>query len=79
MVDHHRPGVLAGVKIDQPVVTADGLVGHVFTGHGELSKVTLIIDPAFKVAGRLVRSGAPGWCRERHQDMVMQMVVPNAT
>jgi rod shape-determining protein MreC len=43
------------------------------------SKVTLIIDPESKVAGRLVRSGDTGLVAgNRNQDMVMQMVVPNA-
>jgi rod shape-determining protein MreC len=72
-------GSSQGVKIDQPVVSADGLVGHVSQVTVNWSKVTLIIDPESKVAGRLVRSGDTGLVAgNRNQDMVMQMVVPNA-
>ena len=43
------------------------------------SKVTLIIDPESKVAGRLVRSGDTGLVAgNRNQDLIMEMVVPRA-
>ena len=69
----------AGVKVDQPVVSGDGLVGHVTEVSPRISKVTLIIDPSSSVAGRLARSGDTGLVvGNRNKDMVMAMVSPGA-
>jgi rod shape-determining protein MreC len=72
-------GSSEGVKVDQPVVSAQGLVGHVTQVTPNVSKVTLIIDPESAVAGRLVRSGDTGLVvGNRNKDLIMQMVSPGA-
>lgn len=72
-------GSQAGVKVDQPVVSGDGLVGHVTQVSPRISKVTLIIDPSSSVAGRLARSGDTGLVvGNRNKDMFMSMVAPGA-
>ena len=73
-------GSTKGVKVDQPVVSGDGLVGHVTEVAPLWSKVTLIIDPSSSVAGRLVRSGDTGLVvGNRNHDLIMQMVSPGAS
>jgi rod shape-determining protein MreC len=73
-------GSTKGVKVDQPVVSGDGLVGHVTEVAPLWSKVTLIIDPSSSVAGRLVRSGDTGLVvGNRTHDLIMQMVAPGAS
>jgi rod shape-determining protein MreC len=73
-------GSTKGVKVDQPVVSGDGLVGHVTEVAPLWSKVTLIIDPSSSVAGRLVRSGDTGLVvGNRNRDLIMQMVAPGAS
>ncbi len=49
-----------GVEVDMPVVTGEGLVGHVVRVSGRAATVELIIDPESAVAGRLVGSGETG-------------------
>jgi rod shape-determining protein MreC len=72
-------GSSQGVEVDQPVVAAEGLVGHVTQVTVNWSKVTLIIDPTSAVAGRLVRSGDTGLVvGNRNKDLIMQMVSPGA-
>src|SRR5947199_4248890 len=72
-------GSTKGVTVNQPVVSGDGLVGHVTQVAPLWSKVTLIIDPSSSVAGRLVDTGDTGLVvGNRNQDMIMQMVAPGA-
>ncbi|CAN5342673.1 rod shape-determining protein MreC [soil metagenome] len=49
-----------GLEVDMPVVTGEGLVGHVVRVSGNAATVELIIDPESAVAGRLVGSGETG-------------------
>jgi rod shape-determining protein MreC len=53
-------GSADGVKIDNPVVSGDGLVGHVISVAPHACEVQLIIDPDSAVAGRLASSGETG-------------------
>jgi rod shape-determining protein MreC len=72
-------GSQSGVKVDQPVVSGDGLVGHVTEVSPRISKVTLIIDPSSSVAGRLAKSGDTGLVvGNRSKDMIMSMVAPGS-
>jgi rod shape-determining protein MreC len=72
-------GSAQGVKADEPVVSADGLVGHISEVGLHWSKVTLIIDPSSSVAGRLAGSGDTGLVLgNRTKDMIMTMVSPGA-
>jgi rod shape-determining protein MreC len=72
-------GSAQGVKVSEPVVSADGLVGHVTEVGLHWSKVTLIIDPSSSVAGRLASSGDTGLVvGNRNKDMIMTMVGPGA-
>ena len=68
-----------GVKVDEAVVSGDGLVGHVTAVTPRWSKVTLILDPTSDVAGRLVQTGDSGLVvGNGNHDMVMQLVTPGA-
>lgn len=68
-----------GVKVNQPVLTAEGLVGHVVEVTSCCSRVQLIIDPRSAVASRLAKTGDTGLIvGERNQDLQMQLVPPDA-
>jgi rod shape-determining protein MreC len=49
-----------GVRVGQPVITGDGLVGQVTTATSGAAVVTLITDNSSAVSARVSRSGAPG-------------------
>ncbi len=49
-----------GVKVDQPVVTGDGLVGKVTSVTGGNATVTLITDATSAVSAQIVPNGANG-------------------
>lgn len=49
-----------GVKVGDPVVNGDGLVGSVAAVTSGSAKVTLIVDPSSAVAAKLVPSGVQG-------------------
>lgn len=49
-----------GLEVDMPVVTGEGLVGHLVRVSGNAATVELIIDPESAIAGRLVGSGETG-------------------
>jgi rod shape-determining protein MreC len=49
-----------GVKVGNPVVNGDGLIGHVSAVAGSTSKVTLISDHSSKVSVRIVPAGVQG-------------------
>jgi rod shape-determining protein MreC len=72
-------GSSAGIKVDMPVVSGNGLVGHVVTVAPNVSIVQLIIDPDSGVAGRLAQSGDTGVVLgERDRPLRMDLVNPNA-
>lgn len=49
-----------GVKVDDPVISGDGLVGIVASTQGGSSQVTLITDHASAVSAKVVPSGVQG-------------------
>ncbi len=53
-------GSSAGVRVDDPVVAADGLAGRVTATTRGTAQVTLITDPNSSVTGRVQPSGATG-------------------
>jgi rod shape-determining protein MreC len=68
-----------GVKVDSPVVSGRGLVGHVVQVASHWSKVQLIIDPGSFVGGRLASSGETGLLAgQRDKDLRMDLVNPDA-
>jgi rod shape-determining protein MreC len=68
-------GSSSGVKVDTPVVTGDGLVGHVIEVTPTTSKVQLIIDPSSAVAARLSSSGETGLLTgQRGKDLTMNLI-----
>ena len=73
-------GSTSGVKTDDPVLTGDGLVGHVIEVAPNVSKVQLILDPQSAVAGRLSSSGETGLVvGQRDADLRMDLVNPDAS
>jgi rod shape-determining protein MreC len=69
-----------GVKVDMPVVTGEGLVGHVVATAAHWCTVQLIIDPRSAVAARLATSGETGLIEgQRSKDLTMDLVNPEAT
>jgi rod shape-determining protein MreC len=67
------------VKVDDPVVSGDGLVGHVIDVAPQACKVQLIIDPDSAVAGRLASSGETGLVvGERSKPLTMDLVNSDA-
>lgn len=53
-------GSSAGLRVDDPVVAADGLAGRVSATTRGTAKVTLITDPQSSVTGRVLPAGATG-------------------
>jgi rod shape-determining protein MreC len=53
-------GSSAGLRVDDPVVAADGLAGRVSAVTGGTAQVTLITDPESSVTGRVLPDGASG-------------------
>jgi rod shape-determining protein MreC len=49
-----------GVEVDDPVVSGDGLVGHVAAVTGGTARVTLIADHSSAVSAKIVPSGVQG-------------------
>jgi len=52
-----------GVRVDDPVISGDGLVGHVASTQGGSAQVTLITDHASAVSAKVVPSGVQGVIR----------------
>jgi rod shape-determining protein MreC len=72
-------GSADGIKVDMPVISGDGLVGHVVTVAPYVSVVQLIIDPDSAVAGRLSSSGETGLViGQRNHPLTMDLVNPDA-
>ena len=68
-----------GIKADQTVVNADGLVGKVIEVAPFTSQVLLAIDPEFTVVGRLAARGTSGPVKGNGlQPMDMQLLEPTA-
>jgi rod shape-determining protein MreC len=69
-----------GVRVDQPVVNADGLVGKVKSVSDGNAVVMLLTDPEFGVSARTVKSGEPGSvvASGRSPDDLRLDLVPNA-
>jgi rod shape-determining protein MreC len=53
-------GTSAGIRVDDPVVAADGLAGRVSATTKGTAEVTLITDPNSSVTGRVLPGGATG-------------------
>jgi rod shape-determining protein MreC len=49
-----------GIEDEMPVISGEGLVGHVIEVAANTSRVLLIVDPKSKVAARLAESGETG-------------------
>ncbi len=49
-----------GVRVDDPVINGDGLVGSVLSATGSTAQVRLITDPESAVTGKVVPSGVQG-------------------
>jgi rod shape-determining protein MreC len=72
-------GSSAGVKVDMPVVSGNGLVGHVISAAPNVSIVQLIIDPDSAVAARLGIARVTGIVLgQRNRPLTMELVGPNA-
>jgi rod shape-determining protein MreC len=72
-------GEADGIRVNMPVVSGEGLVGHVVEVSGHSSKIQLIIDPDSAVAGRLASSGQTGLVvGQRDEDLTMDLVSPEA-
>lgn len=52
-----------GVKVDDPVVSGDGLVGHIASTEGGSAQVTLITDHTSAVSAKVVPPGVQGVIR----------------
>jgi rod shape-determining protein MreC len=61
-------GSSAGIHVNQPVVTGDGLVGKVTAVSGGASQVTLITDHTSGVSAQVVPDGASGLVKARVGD-----------
>ena len=67
------------IQVNNPVVSGDGLVGHVIQVAPQACKVQLIIDPESAVAGRLSSSGATGLIvGQRSRPLTMDLVNSDA-
>ena len=67
------------VRMNDPVVSGDGLVGHVIQVAPHACKVQLIIDPESAVAGRLTSSGETGLIvGQRSRPLTMDLVNSDA-
>jgi rod shape-determining protein MreC len=72
-------GSAKGVHVNDPVVSGDGLVGHVIDVAPNACKVQLIIDPDSSVAGRLASSGETGLVvGQRGRPLTMDLVNSSA-
>ena len=62
-----------GVRVDDPVVTGDGLVGRVVDVSSRRSVVRLLTDPGSSVGVRTVRSGEAGIAKGEGPDEVLSV------
>jgi rod shape-determining protein MreC len=61
-------GSNSGIRVDQPAVTGDGLVGRVSAVSSGASQVTLLTDHTSSVSAQVVPDGASGLIRARVGD-----------
>ena len=71
-------GSHSGIRINTPVVTADGLVGRVTNVFPTTSVVTLITDADSAVAAKDLSTGVTGLVRRGQGDSLILDRVPNA-
>jgi rod shape-determining protein MreC len=72
-------GSSSGVKEGMPVVSGNGLVGHVIFVAPNVSRVQLIIDPDSAVAARLAAARVTGLVQGRqNRPLTMDLVDPDA-
>ena len=73
-IDH---GTGSGIKVNDPVVDGDGLVGRITSATGGTAQVTLITDPDSAVTGKVVPGGAEGVIRPEvgnPEDLVLDFI-----
>lgn len=66
-----------GVKVDDPVVSGDGLVGIVASSQGGSSQVTLITDHASAVSAKVLPAGVQGVVRPNvgdPEDLILDFI-----
>ncbi|HEU4599623.1 MAG TPA: rod shape-determining protein MreC [Solirubrobacterales bacterium] len=66
-----------GVKVDDPVISGDGLVGIVASTQGGSSQVTLITDHASAVSAKVLPSGVQGVVRPNvgdPEDLILDFI-----
>jgi rod shape-determining protein MreC len=66
-----------GVRVDDPVVSGDGLVGRVASVGGGSAQVTLLTDHTFAVSAKVLPSGAQGVVRPdvgNPEDLVLDFI-----
>ena len=70
-----------GIRVNMPVVSGEGLVGHVTEVAAGSSKILLIVDPESRVAARLSASGETGLVvgQTHRNDLSMDLVNDEAT
>jgi rod shape-determining protein MreC len=69
-----------GIRVDQPVISGDGLVGHVSAVSGGTATVTLITDSSSAVSAQIYPDGALGEVRSNvgdPNDMQLQYISKN--
>jgi rod shape-determining protein MreC len=72
-------GSSSGISMNMPVISGDGLVGHIIKVASNVSSVQLIIDPDSAVAGRFAAAGATGLVvGSQNRPLTMDLVDPNA-
>jgi len=67
-----------GVRVDDPVVSGDGLVGHVASVQGGSAQVTLLTDHTSAVSAKVLPGGAQGMVRPdvgNPEDLVLDFIV----
>ena len=66
-----------GVRVDDPVISGDGLIGQVASTQGGSSQVTLITDHAFAVTAKVVPVGVQGVIRPNvgnSEDLILDFI-----
>lgn len=64
-------GSSSGIRMNTPVVSADGLVGRVTNVNSSTSVVTLLTDPDSQVSARDLATGVSGMIRNGGRDMLL--------
>jgi rod shape-determining protein MreC len=71
-------GSSAGLRVGTPIVTGDGLVGHVSNVSAHTAQVTLLTDPDSSVPARDVSHGVAGLIRHGPGNTLLLELVPKA-